>query len=235
MKNEILLVEMWSERLKGIEDTVATLRIPYKVVRPYAGEVLEPGRYRGIIISGGAPNVSEIDQYPFLRGVIDFTKHEVDEGVPLLGICLGHQVLAAAIGGKVEKAQQPEAGFIEIYHNSGSIFRGLPEKLVVFQYHFDEVSRLPAETEILAYSTRSSVQAFKVKDRPAFGVQFHPEISLERGLSILSSREQILTQKGFDVRETMNFGRANYNHELVRSVITKYIESQCKQKVYEGK
>jgi GMP synthase (glutamine-hydrolysing) len=224
---------MWSERLKGIEDTVAALRVPYRVVRPYTGEALEPGRYRGIVISGGAPNVSEIDQYPFLHGVIDFAKREVDDGVPLLGICLGHQVLAAAIGGKVVKAQQPEAGFNEIYHNSGWIFKGLPERMVVFQYHFDEVAALPAETEVLASSPRSSVQAFKVNDRPAFGVQFHPEISLKRGLSILSSREQILTQRGFDVKEAMNFGRANYDHELVRSVITRYIQSQCKQKVYE--
>ena len=88
MKEEVLLIELWPDRLAEITRAVEKAGLDYRIVRPHAGGRLEREPYRGIIISGGAPNVTETDKYPFLRNTISFVGGAVREGTPVLGICL---------------------------------------------------------------------------------------------------------------------------------------------------
>jgi anthranilate synthase/aminodeoxychorismate synthase-like glutamine amidotransferase len=109
-----------------------------------------------------------------------------EAGVPLLGVCLGHQALAAAFGGRVVRGEPVHGKTAEIEHDGETIFRGLPSPLVAGRYHSLVVDPdLPEALERSAVSG-DTVMAVRHRELPAEGVQFHPESILTReGKAIL--------------------------------------------------
>jgi GMP synthase (glutamine-hydrolysing) len=106
---------------------------------------------------------------------------------PILGVCGGHQQMALAFGapvglmGRVEpgngyEGAKRERGFFEVETNRQGILRDLPERITVWHSHFDEVKALPPGFEATGSNETCSIQAMQHKDRPVFGVQFHPEL-----------------------------------------------------------
>ena len=106
---------------------------------------------------------------------------------PILGVCGGHQQMALAFGasvglmgrvepGDVYEGAKRERGFFEVETNRRGILRGLPERITVWHSHFDEVKDLPPGFEATASNQTCSIQAMQHKERPVFGVQFHPEL-----------------------------------------------------------
>jgi anthranilate synthase/aminodeoxychorismate synthase-like glutamine amidotransferase len=111
--------------------------------------------------------------------------------VPILGVCLGHQTIAAALGGKVVRAQEPMHGRTSsIRHGATGIFAGLPNPLTVGRYHslvVDEPT-LPRELEVTARTDDGIIMALTHRRWPIVGVQFHPEsILTEGGYTILAN------------------------------------------------
>ncbi len=101
--------------------------------------------------------------------------------IPLLGICLGHQTIAAALGGKVVRAQQPMHGRTSVIKHQGSpLFASIPSPLTVCRYHslVVEASSLPAELQSTAADDEGQIMAFQHATHPVYGVQFHPEAVL---------------------------------------------------------
>jgi anthranilate synthase component II len=112
---------------------------------------------------------------------------------PILGVCLGHQAIGAAYGGRVVRASRLMHGKTSpITHSEDSIFRGLPSPLTVARYHslVIDPETVPEELEVIATTAEagfeSEIQAVRHRSHPVWGVQFHPEsIASEHGLTLL--------------------------------------------------
>ncbi len=138
----------------------------------------------GIVLSGGAPSiVSELDKLGFVKEYL--SEYEI----PVLGICVGAQFIALYSGGQVGPAAHPEYGKTEMnLFDKGSIFSNLPDHMIVWENHNDEIKTLSSDFVICASSEGCKVQAFYHKSRPIFGVQFHPEVNnTEHGEDIFKS------------------------------------------------
>ncbi|HET7632029.1 MAG TPA: aminodeoxychorismate/anthranilate synthase component II [Gemmatimonadaceae bacterium] len=111
--------------------------------------------------------------------------------IPILGVCLGHQAIGEAYGGRVVRAEHVMHGKTSrVTHDGAGLFRGVPSPLEVMRYHSLIVERrgLPDELEVVAHSVDApdEIQALRHRTHPVYGVQFHPEsIKTEHGKSIL--------------------------------------------------
>ena len=98
--------------------------------------------------------------------------------LPMLCICVTHQLLATALGGATDLAKKPEFGPVEIaVIDDGQILEGLGPKFTAWESHNDEVVKTPDGFRVLAQSSNCSVEAMRHDARDVFGVQFHPEVS----------------------------------------------------------
>jgi len=111
--------------------------------------------------------------------------------VPMLGVCLGHQTIAAALGGRVIRAQEPVHGRTSLVHHNGrGLFAGLPNPIVGCRYHslVVEEASLPDCLEVIARTDDGTVMAVQHRTLPVVGVQFHPEsILTEHGYPLLAA------------------------------------------------
>jgi anthranilate synthase/aminodeoxychorismate synthase-like glutamine amidotransferase len=116
---------------------------------------------------------------------------ELHEEVPILGVCLGHQTIAAALGGRVVRAAEPMHGRTSaVFHDGSGVFAGLPSPLLACRYHslVVEESTLPECLEVTARTADGVVMALAHRRAPVIGVQFHPEsILTEHGYALLAN------------------------------------------------
>jgi len=153
----------------------------YDAVELDEGEALpELEGYDGLWVMGGPMDVWQEEVHPWLVEEKAIIKRAVEEmGLPFLGLCLGHQLLAEALGGRVGPSDIPEIGVMDVQLTeegaSGVILDGVPEVFPCLQWHSAEVKQMPPGATCLATSPACAVQAMKWGTR-AFSAQFHIEV-----------------------------------------------------------
>jgi GMP synthase (glutamine-hydrolysing) len=159
-----------------ILDACGALQV--RTVKPLAGQPL-PGHEQvaGAVVMGGPMNVDEVERFPALAAEREWLAEAVRRELPVLGICLGAQLLARALGAEVRPGEGPEIGFapVEVGVADDPVLGGLAPSTEVLHWHGD-VFDLPDGAQPLASSARTEHQAFRLGD--AWGALFHPEADL---------------------------------------------------------
>jgi GMP synthase (glutamine-hydrolysing) len=142
------------------------------------GPPREIAEYDAVLTFGGAMHADQEDRHPWLRFEKDFLAAMLDDGMPLLAVCLGTQVLADAAGGEARRASQPEIGWFEIEVTdqgaSDPVIGPLAPSFTGFQWHSYEA--LPPDGAAILARTPVCPQAYRIGER-AWGIQFHAEVT----------------------------------------------------------
>jgi GMP synthase (glutamine-hydrolysing) len=154
--------------------------VPHNISPEEVKALNEKFNVKGLILSGGPSSVYEPNA-PKLDPRI------LEVNLPILGLCYGHQLLAQLTDGKVEPAACKEYGIAQVTIDKPvGVLEGLSEKEKVWMSHGDTVFALPQEFEALAHSENCPVAAFRHKQKPIYGLQWHPEvIHTENGTRML--------------------------------------------------
>jgi GMP synthase (glutamine-hydrolysing) len=146
-------------------------------------------KYEALIVLGGPMNADQIDSYPNLQTEVAILREAVGRDMSVLGICLGAQLLAKALGGSVSRNETPEIGWHDVDLTEAGlvdpVLSAFAPRQEVFQWHEDGIS-LPDDAVCLAGSPASPVQAFRYGEH-AYGLQFHLEANrslIERWLTV---------------------------------------------------
>ncbi len=152
--------------------------------------------YDGLIVLGGPMNVDEVGDYPNLETEVHLIRQAIDKEMPTLGVCLGSQLLAKALGAKVTKNPEKEIGWYDVSPTSEGegdpLLSNFTKTEKIFQWHGDTFD-LPKGAELLASSPLCKHQAFKYGDR-VYGFQFHLEVDkpmIERWLRVPENKREI--------------------------------------------
>lgn len=137
----------------------------------------EPGAWDAIMVFGGAMHPDQDAEHEWLVGETAFIEAALAEGVPLLGVCLGAQLVARAAGARVGPARAPEVGWHDVEVNDEGardpVLGVLPPRVTAFQWHYYGFDLPDAAVELA--TSPASRQAYRLRDR-CWGVQFHPEV-----------------------------------------------------------
>jgi GMP synthase (glutamine-hydrolysing) len=180
----------------------AGFRIRYVNFDRTPNEQVDAGRYHGLVVLGGPMAADQVERYPHLSHEKDVIRQAVDLGLPVLGICLGAQLIAAAFGGKTLRRAAPEFGWVEVRPTpegrDDQLVRHFSNAEPIYQWHSDTFT-LPHGAVHLAESDLCQYQAFRLYDH-VYGFQFHLEADaglIERWISA-PAHEALLA--GFGLR-----------------------------------
>jgi len=165
-----------------IENFLRQERIPYQILGLESGVHLPRlDDLATIVVLGGPMNVYEEDHYPFLREEDLFIKEAIQRGKTVLGICLGAQLIAKALGAKIFKSPVKEIGWFDVsltrIGSQDPCLSRLPKTFSVFQWH-EDTFEIPNAGKLIATSTFVPHQAFRYGEN-AYGLQFHLEVTEE--------------------------------------------------------
>ena len=169
--DKVLILDFGSQYTQLIARRVRELQV-YSEIHPFSMPLAEIRAFgpAALILSGSPSSIYASDAPKPDPGILDL-------GIPILGICYGLCVLADLSGGAVSRAARREYGPAElVVDRAEDLFTELPGPLPVWMSHGDKLDRLPGGFEVLAHTSNSPYAAFRHRERPFFGVQFHPEV-----------------------------------------------------------
>ncbi|MFO0757564.1 MAG: glutamine amidotransferase [Byssovorax sp.] len=175
----------------------------YRVIDLRTGDLPDPRSTSAFVITGSAANVPTRE--PWMLRAEAYLRAVVAAETPTFGICFGHQILAQALGGEVQKNPRGrEMGTVPIERTADDwIFEGVPRVFEANVTHIDTVARLPEGAVALARSPMEDAHAIRFSET-CYGVQFHPEIDGEVMRAYISARREVLSAEGFAVDEMLS-------------------------------
>ena len=174
--SKILIIDFGSQFTQLIARRVRELGVFSEIVSHKKIKITQitKDNIAGIILSGGPLNVYENDKFKFNKNILKL-------GVPILGICFGHQILSKLLGGKVKKSKHREFGLAIINKVSNSIltknFFNKNKTSEVWMSHADQVSKMPKNFKVIASTKNSKLTIIENTKDNFYGVQFHPEVT----------------------------------------------------------
>ncbi len=173
--NKILIIDFGSQFTQLIARRIRELGVFSEIISHKKVKNKDINKsIKGIILSGGPLNVYQIDRH-------SFDKRIIENQIPILGICFGHQILSKLNGGKVKHSKHREFGLVDIKKKNKSIliqnFFDKQNKNKVWMSHADQVSKLPKNFKVIASSSNSKFTIIENKKKNFYGVQFHPEVT----------------------------------------------------------
>lgn len=171
--DKILVLDFGGQYNQLIARRVRSERV-YAEIKSYdaitAADIKAAG-YNGVIFTGGPNSVSDENSPHFDAAVLSL-------GIPVLGICYGHQLMAYMAGGEIVSAMSgSEYGRTEVYADKCALFEGIPGKSVFWMSHTDYVKRVPEGFRVTAHTDSCPCAAMADEERKLYGVQFHPEVT----------------------------------------------------------
>lgn len=160
-----------------------------------------------VVISGSTTGVYEDEEW--IDSLVERTREYIENDIPVLGLCFGHQVIAKAMGAEVEKMGDYEIGYRPVQLHESEVFEGLDSFEYPFNTHQDRVVGMPEELEPIA-ETEECVQGVQHTSKPVFGVQFHPELTPDVAEKAIRTKDMDEERKERLLREVndANFHRA---------------------------
>ncbi|HWA49143.1 MAG TPA: type 1 glutamine amidotransferase [Dongiaceae bacterium] len=147
----------------------------------YPGIPQIPGDYAGLIVLGGPMSANDEAEFPFLGETMELIHKFDHNGKPVLGICLGAQIISRAYGGEVYRMDKLESGFrtmeLTAEGRADPIFSELGDDVTSFQNHFEAVRNIP-DAVPLATGGACPIQAYRLGEK-VYATQFHPEVTLD--------------------------------------------------------
>jgi len=216
------------ETLGLLAEVLAEEDITVNYIRPFRRERIPRGlgKQAGLIVMGGPMGVNEQDRYLFLRQEVRLIEQSVREGKAVLGVCLGSQLLAAALGAKVVKGPQKEIGWFPVTLTRAAavdrLWTGLGPQFVGYHWHGD-VFDLPRGAVALAASDLTACQAFRF-GHAAYGMLFHLEVNKPIVSGMIRTFRAELRETGIDGRELLRAAGRHLDplHQIGRTVFQRW-------------
>tara|TARA_B100001750_G_scaffold73151_1_gene58353 strand:- start:314 stop:1003 length:690 start_codon:yes stop_codon:yes gene_type:complete len=176
--------------------------------------------YDGLLIMGGPMSVNEKDQYSFIDTEIELVNHYLKLQKPILGICLGSQIIASALNSSIYKNSKQELGWHNVFlsQTKDTIFENLENNFLAFHWHGD-IFNLPDNSIQLASSKISNIQAF-VFQKQCYGILFHLEVTKEIVQNIVNKFESDLIFESIDKSTILDeleekIEKINFNGKII--------------------
>ncbi|MFM1951067.1 MAG: glutamine-hydrolyzing synthase, partial [Actinomycetota bacterium] len=194
----VLVVDFGAQYAQLIARRVREANVYSEIVHHnVTAEEIQAKNPAAIILSGGPSSVYE-------SGSPQLDPKILELGVPVLGICYGFQILAQALGGRVDKTGKREYGATDLkVKTGGTLLGGQPDLQVCWMSHGDQVMQAPSGFEVLASTDTTPVAAFESSERGIYGVQWHPEVKhSQQGQRVLEN----FLYRGAGITPTWNSG-----------------------------
>lgn len=174
VNNESFYFNILEDLLKGLTNVKA---VHYKKASTMINR-----KFDGIILSGGKKQTKE-----YLKYTDKLLEKAIEKNIPILGICAGQEIISAKYGIKRKRVKKI-TGFFKIKKLSENLlFRNLPNETIFYVWTCDIIPKLPTNFELVATSNKIKIQSLKMKNKPVYTIQFHPEMSGYYGEIILKN------------------------------------------------